>query len=392
MYMRRTITLLLLISCLAALQWQCVQKYNSPYTSPPTGYLVVEGYISGNSSTQYTLSRTIPLPGDSAIPRETGATVQVEGTDNSVYPLAEQSTGTYVTGVLALNTATQYRLRITTTAGEQYLSSYVPYKPTPPIDSVSWIFDYNSSSGVQIFVNTHDPANATRYYQWEYGETWEYNSAEESTVEYDADTTPVMVIYRPPANQIYTCWRSDSSTNILIGSSAKLAQDVIYLQPLVLIPSGAQQLSIEYSIFVRQYALTEDGYNFLTLMQSNTESLGSIFDPTPSELKGNIQCLTNPSEPVVGYVSAGTVQQQRIFIRRSQMPYWYYSFTCPIPDSVVPLDTTSLKYFFGQAGYIPVDADYSLGGPLLGWYSNIAGCIDCRLQGGTTTEPSFWQN
>jgi hypothetical protein len=390
--MRRTIKILLLLSCLAAPQWQCVQKYNSPYASPPTGYLVVEGYISGNSPTQYTLSRTIPLPGDSAIPIETGAKVQVEGTDNSIYPLTEQGAGTYVADTLALNTAAQYRLRITTTEGEQYLSSYVAYKPTPPIDSISWIFGYNGSSGVQIFVNTHDPANATRYYQWEYGETWEYNSAEESTVQYDADTSPVMVIQRPETNQIYTCWHSDSSTNILIGSSAKLAQDVIYLQPLILIPTDAQQLSIEYSIHVRQYALTEDGYNFLLLMQSNTESLGTIFDPQPSQLKGNIQCLTNPSEPVVGYVSAGTVQQQRIFIRRSQLPGWYYSFTCPLRDTVAPPDTTSLKRFFGLEGYIPVDAAYSMTGAFIGWYSNIAGCIDCRLQGGTTQEPPFWQN
>ena len=124
--------------------------------------------------------------------------VQVEGTDNSIYPLTEQSAGTYVADTLTLSATTQYRLRITTSEGQQYLSSYVQYKPTPPIDSVSWTY---SSSGVQLYVNTHDPANATRYYQWEYGETWEYNSAEESTVQYDADTSPVMVILRPETNQ-----------------------------------------------------------------------------------------------------------------------------------------------------------------------------------------------
>jgi hypothetical protein len=350
----------------------------------------VEGYITGNGPTQYMLSRTIPLPGDSAIPMETGAKVQIEGTDNSVYPLAEQSTGVYGADTLALNTATQYRLRISTTEGEQYLSSYVQYKPTPPIDSVSWIYN---SSGVQLYVNTHDPSNATRYYQWEYGETWEYNSAENSEVEFDADTTPVMIVDRPFANQIYTCWHSDSSTNIMIGSSAKLAQDVISLQPLTLIPSDGQQLSIEYSINVRQYALTEDGYNFLSLMQSNTESLGSIFDPQPSQLAGNIQCLTNPNEPVVGWVSAGTMQQQRIFILRIQVPDWYYSYVCPIPDTPVANNPASLKQFFGpEGGYIPVAPKISMSGLLLGWYSNLEGCVDCRLQGGTTQEPAFWQN
>jgi hypothetical protein len=373
---------------LITLQWQCVQKYNSPYVSPPTGYLVVEGYISGNSPTQYMLSRSIPLPGDSAIPMETGAKVQVEGTDNSVYPLTEQSAGTYVASTPALNATTQYRLRITTTDGQQYLSSYVPYKPTPPIDSVSWV---DSSYGAQIYVNTHDPANATRYYQWTYGETWEYNAAEYS--QYVYDTAANTVVPRTAANQVFACWHSDSSTNILIGSSAKLAQDVIYEQPLPLIPPNAQQLSVEYSIYVRQYALTEDGYNFLTLMRSNTESLGTIFDPTPSQLKGNIQCLTNPNEPVVGYVSAGTVQQQRIFIKHSQVPYWYYAFLCNTPDTLVkPPDSAHLRIFFDLYGYIPLFADFGPTGNLVGWYANFPACIDCRLQGGTTQEPSFWPN
>jgi Domain of unknown function (DUF4249) len=388
--MGRTTKLLLFSLLLLTLHGQCVDKYNSPYTSPSTGYLVVEGYISGNSPTRYTLSRTIPLPGDSAIPMETGASVQVEGNDNSVYPLTEQNTGNYgTTDTLPLNTATQYRLRITTAAGEQFLSSYVPYEPTPPIDSVNWI---ENSNGVQIYVNTHDPANATRYYQWEYGETWAYESAEQSIVEYKSDTSPVAVISRPAADQIYRCWHADSSVNILINSTAKLAQDVVYRQPLVSIPSGSQQISILYSIFVRQYALTQDGYNFLSLMKSNTESLGTIFDPQPSQLKGNIQCLTSPNEPVVGYISAGTVQQQRIFISRYQLSDWYYFYACPIPDTVVQLGQAYLIRFFGDGGYIPVQGDYSLSGVLLGWDGNLEGCIDCRLQGGTTQEPSWWPN
>jgi hypothetical protein len=388
--MRQTIKLLLFLSCVAVPQLRCIDKYNSPYTSPSTGYLVVEGYISGNSQTRYTLSRTIPLPGDSTIPMETGASVQVEGNDNSVYPLTEQSAGNYSTAdTLSLNPAAQYRLRITTAAGQQFLSSYVAYKPTPPIDSVSWI---ENSNGVQIYVNTHDPANATRYYQWEYGETWAYESAEQSIVEYKSDTSPVAVISRPAADQIYRCWHLDSSSNILINSTAKLAQDVVYRQPLVLIPTGSQQISILYSIFVRQYALTQDGYNFLSLMKSNTESLGSIFDPAPSQLAGNIQCLTSPNEPVVGYVSAGSVQQQRIFISRYQLSDWYYSYVCPLPDTVVQLGQAYLIRFFGDGGYIPVQGDYSMSGVLLGWDGNLGGCIDCRLQGGTTQEPSWWPN
>ena len=86
------------------------------------------------------------------------------------------------------------------------------------------------------------------------------------------------------------------ATDILIGSTAKLAQDVVYEFPLVKIPPNSQPLEVEYSILVKQYALTQDGNNFLSLMQLNTESLGSIFDVQPSVTSGNIHSLTNPNE------------------------------------------------------------------------------------------------
>ena len=143
------------------------------------------------------------------------------------------------------------------------------------------------------------------------------------------------------------------------------------------------QLDILYSILVRQYALTDSAYNFFSLMKQNTQSLGSIFDPQPAPLKGNIQCLTTPSQPVVGWVSAGTLQQQRIFISRSQVPGWTYSFSCPLPVKSVPED--SLSIYFAQRGYVPLGLLENGSAPGI-----LDECTDCTLQGGTTTKPSFW--
>ena len=361
----------------------CVQQYVSPYKSPVTGYLVVEGYISGNGPTQYSLSRTIPLPGDSTIPLVTGAQVQVEGTDNSVYPLTEQGYGQYGVPSLPLSTTVQYRLRISIPSGEAYLSSFVPYKPTPPIDSVNWT--YNQSTGVTIYVNTHDPTNSTRYYQWTYDQTYEYTSAESSEYIYIPSTNSIVA--RTPAQENFYCWMDAPLTNILVGTSAKLAQDQIYEFPLVNIPLSSQPLSVEYSILVSQYALTDSGYNFLEMMQQNTESLGSIFDVQPSEITGNIHSLSNPTEPVIGFISASTLQQERIFISREQLSYWGWSYQCGTPDKVVPSD--SIAFYFGQNGYIPLN---QANPPMAGWVGNLSNCVDCTLQGGTTQKPSYWPN
>jgi hypothetical protein len=358
----------------------CVQVYESPYKSPPTGYLVVEGYISANTPTQYTLSRTIGLPGDSTIPVVTGALVQVEGSDNSVYPLPEKGNGIYGDTTLSLNPAIQYRLSIRSPKGERYLSDLVPVKGTPPIDSVNWT--YSGTNGVNIYVNTHDPKNATRYYQWTYDQTWEYDMPQESSYIYDYDSNAVLL--RQPDQLVNRCWENFPSTNVLIDNTTKLAQDIVYEFPLVNIPNNSQPLGTLYTIQVTQYALTSDGYNFLSQMEVNTESLGSLFDLQPTQLTGNIHCLNNPAEQVIGYISAGTVQQKRIWIADDQLPSWDYFITCPGPDIIVPNTPDSVRYYFSSDGYTPVSSNGA------GWISGFSWCIDCTLLGGTNVKPSFW--
>jgi hypothetical protein len=348
---------------------------------------VVEGFISGNDATQFTLSRTIPLSGSSTLPKETNAVLHVEGDDNSTYTLKELGNGAYGGDTLPLNPVARYRLRIHTADNKDYLSDYVVFKQTPLIDSVSWV---QGNNGVDIFVNTHDASNNTRYYQWEYKETWHYTSAEYSTAVFQKDKP--WVVDRQPEDQIYNCWLNNISTAILLGSSDKLSQDIIYRQLLTHIPQDAQQLSIKYSILVHQYALTKDAYNYLTLMQKNSESLGSIFDAQPSDLKGNIHRLGSATEQVIGFISAGTAIVQRIFIDRTQLPLpWHYFFGCTMKDSLISTDSAAIWDAFGSHIFTPLAADYSRGF-LDGWISNYTSCVDCRTQGGTTTPPSFWPN
>jgi hypothetical protein len=384
--MERTITIWTILFVLGGFFCGCKDKYVSPYKSPNVGYLIVEGFISGNTPIQYTLSRTLPLPGDSTIPRETGANVEVEGSDNSSISLVDRGGGVYSSAdTPMLNAQIRYRLRIHTAEGEDYLSDFVPFRPTPPIDSINWV---ESSDGVNIYVNTHDPANATRYYEWNYDETWEYHSAEPSGEEYD--TATVQVIPRPPSSQIYRCWHEDSSNNILLGSSIKLAQDVIYRQPLELLRKNVVQLSVLYTTLVKQWALTDSAYNYASILQKNTESLGSIFDAQPTELYGNIHCLSNPTEQVIGYISAGTIRQQRIWISATQLTDWAYTYSCPVEDFRVGLDSMDLLQSYRYGGDIPLYPHYPLRGAQDGWTSNYAFCIDCRSQGGVATKPAIW--
>jgi hypothetical protein len=218
----------------------CIKPYNANINGPATGYLVVAGNLnSAPAATIINLSRSIKLSDTSTMQYENGATVTVEGSDGTSYPSTFASGGNYNFGVLQLDSTIKYRLNIRTADGNQYLSQYVAVIPCPPIDSVNITYD---NAGGHLLVNTHNPLKNTRNYLWSYQETWEFHAAEYSYFIYKPDSG---IIPRTPAEQIYTCWDSDASTNILIYSTAKLSADIVRGFQLNLIPLGDIRLSVE---------------------------------------------------------------------------------------------------------------------------------------------------
>lgn len=370
----------------------CREAYVSPVDAPALGYLVVEGFINSAGPTSFTLSRVNQF----SVSEPTyvkGALVQVEGTDNIIYKLVEKDKGLYTSDSIHLNTTQQYRLRIKTSDNKEYLSDFGTAKQTPPIDSISW---KRENEGVQIYINTHDDRNATKYYRWEFVQTWEIHTTYWPDVKLDQRTMAGTVLYSVsyifPLTQEqdtskYRCWVNRSSTNILLGSSAKLSKDVIH-QPLHFITPGARELSVLYSILVRQYAVTSEAYAFYEKMKKNTELTGSIFDAQPSQLVGNIKCISHPGEPVVGYISVSTMEEKRIFIYNSEVPAWPYKSGCF--TMLVENLSDSIKKKAIDSSLVPaLKADVASNGNILTFLAAPADCIDCTLTG-KKDRPVFW--
>ena len=67
-----------------------------PVVSTNASFLVVEGFIdNGPDSTMITLTRSYKLDDTAQLKAEPGAQLDVEGTDNSSYPLTELGNGQY---------------------------------------------------------------------------------------------------------------------------------------------------------------------------------------------------------------------------------------------------------------------------------------------------------
>ena len=358
----------------------CKEEYPLPDETRNLNLLVVEGILnSGSGPTVIRLSRSFDPTRVGVIIPETRAQVTVEGENNTIFSFTGNTKGEYTNNQLNLNNNVKYRLRIRTSGGKEYLSDYVPVQISPPIDSVHW---KRTDEGIQMMVSTHDPQNKTWYYRWQYDETWEINSVFISNFKWQDPS----VVTRADPFAIYFCWVSDASKRVFVNSSAKLTQDVISDQHLDLIPLDAEKISVRYSILVSQYALTKEAYQFWEIMKKNTEQVGTLFDPQPSQLLSNIHSLSDPTEAVIGFVSAGTVSQKRLFIRRNEVEPWRYRLHCEARN--IPLD--SLKYFFPNEVWIPLQEWYDpRSGRLAGYESGIRHCVDCTVRG-TNVKPPFW--
>lgn len=373
----RTFYYLLLI--LVMISGGCVEPYQPSVVSQDYKYLVVDGNIDlVNGSATVALSRTLPLYEKDPVPPETNAMVSIESDNGSVITLEEVKSGVYEKRNTTFSTSQQYRLIIRTTDNHEYQSDYITIKNTPPIDSVYWEAEID---GLRIYVNTHDDTGNSRYYKWKFQETWQYSTSFSSFIK----LVNGKIVPRPEEESINTCWGTNSSKNILVGSSGKLKLDIIDHYLITRVPPG-RKLSEKYSILVSQQAITKEAYDYWQQLQQTTESLGSLFDPMPYELSGNIRCTSDASLKVLGYFGGGSTTEKRIFIEPADIPNHLRSFPHPsceydtIPIDQVPTltDNYLLITFYGYPD-------------TLGYLTSSSICIDCRVLGGTTTKPLFWE-
>jgi len=379
-----------LIICLMMLPFaMCKEVYDPQIQANNTKLLVVEGFMNnGQRPTTIRLSRTTNV-NDTILKPEDGAQLTVEGDDGSNFLMFANGNGIYSINQLSLNNNAKYRLHIKTADGKQYASDYSPVRNTPAIDSITW---KRENEGVRIYANAHDPQNATRYYQWKFEETWEFHSAFFNSLEYIRDNSTGKIVglqWKDPYHNIdtavYQCWKTLNSSSILLGTTEKLTTDVVYL-PVQFIEPHSEKLSVLYSINLRQYAISQDNYLFLQKMKKNTEQLGTIFDPQPSEISGNIHCLTNPGETVIGYVEVSQEQVARIFISNSQLPDWNYDPGCV----QIEIDNNADSIAQHGSDLMPtLPAKLSPLGSIISFYASTPPCVDCTLRG-IHQKPAFW--
>jgi hypothetical protein len=367
----------------------CIEPYQAPEISENISIMVVDGFLNATEgSATVRLSRAVALSKKDGYPAEMGALVKIGSENGDSFVLLEQDSGRYFANGLTVDPSTTYRLTVRTSDNREYTSDYVSVIRTPAIDSVTW---RPEADGITMLINTHDDAESSRYYVWDYVETWEYRAPWPS---YYTNVNK-MVVPRKFEDIAAICYKTEPSTKIIVGSTVRLSNDVVRDFPLTYIQSGTPRISILYSIVVRQRVINKIEFEYLQDLQRVTESVGGLFDSQPYEILGNVRAQ-DATVPALGYFSAGFVEEKRSFVRLTDLPdnlqKWPYHYCeldtmCSIPAMLRPdlrcvLDIDNMpENSFLVASLDPYFPGYS--------YTNER-CADCRFQGGVLTKPDFW--
>lgn len=383
--MKNITTKSLLFSSLALLLTSCITPFTPDNLEEPETMMVIEGDILLGDTTFVYLSYSQPINKKAAITQITNATVWVEnqlGNKFSGTLVKRNDRSFYKINTVNLSEANKYKLVVTMTSGKRYESPLSDVLISPDIDKIGFLRD-TVNKKIKFYVNTQDHNNSTHYYKWKYKEDWEFTSEFFTTYEYNPVTEEVVMI--PWEKNRYYCWNKGVSTNILIASTKALEQDLVYQKELVIFGSRDIKISYLYSMELTQLAISEEAYIYWDNIKRNSDAVGSIFSPQPTEIEGNIRNLTSLKEKVIGFVSVSKVKKQRIFATHNEMKTYDYDPWC---DLLVVNDLNRRDWDYPtlwQSGYDVTS--YSFDEEV--WAPK--NCVDCRLKG-TKIKPSFWPN
>lgn len=360
----------------------CITPFEPEGIASIDNMIVIEGNIMQNDTTKVMVSRSLSLNEENKIDYISKATVWVESEKGTKYSAKEEKKGgkiQYLINTIGIDPSLEHKL-VVLTGGKRYESDFVAIRRTPEIDSIGYSIN-SDSTGLTFYVNSHDPQNKTWYYMWSFTEDWEFRSNYLSLFDYNPESMSIFEILMEQNR--YYCWRKDVSRSILIATSNHLNEDRVFRKPLLYVPSGDSRINYLYSMELAQIAIGADAFRYWENIKKNSDEIGGIFAPQPSEMAGNIRCVTNPSEKVIGYISGAFVVKKRVFFRSQDIGIYKDEKDCEMHN-------------VGPENPLPIDSLYKVGFDVISYFDEtkesswvIRRCVDCRVYG-TKNKPSFW--
>ena len=308
------------------------------------GVIVVEGGITDKDG-PYTVNlfRSVGVYNDlTKRPAVTGAFVYVIDEDGNKERLKDDVPGIFVSDpAFKAQYGKSYYLRIEAFGGKIYESKPQLFQPVDEIDSVYFEFEdkvdtdasgKENNAGFNIYLDATITTNVD-YVRWNWTGVYEIltfpekhmvNAGEAGRI---PDPRPCsgyriingIVTYVSPC-ECCSCWVTEYSRSPEVGEvdfyGGKLTKFKI-----AYVPATKSLFHAKYRIEVEQAGITEDVYDYWKLVKVQKEGGSSLFQPTSAKIRGNLQCINDPSAEIFGLFSVSSVKTKSIEITKDDIPF-----------------------------------------------------------------------
>lgn len=370
--------------------------------------IVVDGSLTDQNEIQeITLSYTTPVQGNGMTPLA-GASVSIVSSTGDITTFAEDQAGIYKsTNPFRGVQNESYKLVFTTADGKRYESNEERMPANIGIERIVQRFAELPSSttntneaGIQFFIDSEAPEEASlSYFRYEWSETHRVNVPYPSFFFWDRNNTG-SVLPRPQG--LGTCYNTQESTNIILGSTVGQVNNRVLELPTRFIPSNDINFTDRYSIEVSQHAISQEAHAYYTKLKRFNESNGSLFDTQQGVVFGNILSLDDVEEVVLGYFEVTAVSKKRVFYNINEFDPEVQPFItgfkqlCRVGD--VEETTQNLTDFYDAGGDLIEQSrrapfrpfDYNEQPPPNGTtFLRLNFCVNCTVYG-ELVRPAFW--
>ncbi|GAB3918532.1 DUF4249 domain-containing protein [Larkinella terrae] len=193
-----------------------------------------------------------------------------------------------------------YTLTIRLADGKTYVSAPEKMPAVPPIDSVYAKFTATESVTLPyqyyFYLDATDPATQQNYYRWT---AYTYTARR---------STGIPCCLGCPGKCYDRCWLQYFSQDINILSDNGVNGNRLRQRQVMRSPIYTPGPTL---IEVQQYSMTPTAYQFWKLFKEQQSRTGTIFDPLPASVIGNISNSSDSKDQALGYFGASAVVRKR---------------------------------------------------------------------------------
>jgi len=215
--------------------------------------------------------------------------------------------GTYERNLVGLDVDRIYHIEVVLPDGDVIVSEPQPLPSAfIPIESIEWdVIDveFINESGnvatrpfVEIYANS-PPIETDGFVRWRV--TGEYDIVERA-----------FGLLNPRHCYVK---QSIDLNDIVVANTSEFDRGGIAREPVINLPMDSR-FNIQYLFNVSQFSLNEAEYNYWSRIEELVNVDGTLFDPPPGVLKGNLINTTDPTQQVQGYFSVARLSFVRRFV------------------------------------------------------------------------------